>query len=336
MSSDHNSPDKTAYGRRTVLRATALAGLVGLGSGTALATPTGSSHGLQETNRRPDEPYPEVIHLPEGFQPEGIVTGKENAFYVGSVASGDIYRGDLRTGEGSVFVEADEDQVAIGLSFDERSDDLFVAGGATGQAYVYDARSGELRESYQLTDPDTFVNDVVVTREAAYFTNSFRPELYRLPLGECGDLPEQDAVETLSLGDEYESVEGFNANGIDAPLDAAYLVVVNSSTGHLYKVDPASGDATPIDLGGETVTNGDGVLLDGQTVYVVRNRDNEIAVVDLASGATEGEVVDTITDPAFDVPTTIAEFGRDLYAVNARFGIENPADATYSVVRVSK
>lgn len=111
---------------------------------------------------------------------------------------------------------------------------------------------------------------------------------------------------------------------------------MNSTTGLLYKVDPESGEATEIDLGGETVTNGDGILLDGKTLYVVRNRNNLIAEIDLKSDATAGDVVDEITDEAFDVSTTVAEFGNDLYAVNARFGVDNPDSAEYDVVRVSK
>jgi hypothetical protein len=68
----------------------------------------------------------------------------------------------------------------------------------------------------------------------------------------------------------------------------------------------------------------------------VRNRNDLIAVVELDSGATEGEVADEIVDTEFDVPTTVAEFGNALYAVNARFGVGDPGNAEYDVVRVSK
>jgi sugar lactone lactonase YvrE len=325
---NRNGRDRPAYTRRTAVKTIALAGLVGVGSGTAVATP-------RERGGAASERFPDVIALPDGFQPEGITTGRGTTFFVGSLASGDVYRGDLRSGDGDVFVESD-DRVAIGLSYDRRSDSLFVAGGGAGEAYVYDAESGETAEVYELTDPGTFVNDVVVTPDAAYFTDSFTDSLYRLPLGPAGRLPAEDAAEEVPLGGDFESGGGFNANGIDAPPNAEYLLVVNTTTGLLYKVDPESGVATEIDLGGETVKQGDGILLDGTTLYVVRNRANLIAVVDLDSGATEGEVVREITDPAFDVPTTVAEFGSDLYAVNARFGTANPESAAYDVVRVSK
>ena len=320
MSSKHDGRERIDYDRRKFLKAIPLAGIAAIGSGTASAQPA----------------FPDSIPLPNGFQPEGIVTGRETTFFVGSRVSGAVYRGDLRTGEGEVFVPAAEDRVAIGLSHDRRSNNLFVSGGGTGKGFVYDARTGESAATYTLTDPGTFVNDVVVTSSAAYFTDSFRSFLYKVPLGPAGRLPEQSEVEEISLGCDFQSVSGFNTNGIDAPPNEEFLIIVNSSTGLLYKVDPESGDASEIDLGGETLTNGDGILLDGQTLYVVRNRNNVIAVVNLEPGAEEGEVVREITDSDFDVPTTVAEFGNALYAVNARFGTENPESAEYNVIRVPK
>jgi sugar lactone lactonase YvrE len=303
-----------------------LAGMAWTGSGPASAETQDSA-----------ATFPDVLPLPNGFQPEGIVTGRGSDFFVVSVANGAIYRGDLRTGEGEVFVPPTDDRVAVGLSYDRRSNNLFVAGDGAGKAFVYDAETGETAAVYDLTDPGTFVNDVTVTSEAAYFTDSSRPFLYQVPLGPAGQLPDQSAVWEIQLGSDFEFIEGeFNANGIDAPPSGDYLIIVNSTAGLLYKVDPASGSAEEIDLGGETLTNGDGILLDGRTLYVVRNQNNVIAVVRLESEATQGEVVREITDSQFDVPTMIAEFGNALYAVNARFGISDPENATYSVIRVPK
>ena len=89
-----------------------------------------------------------------------------------------------------------------------------------------------------------------------------------------------------------------------------------------------------IDLGGATVTNGDGLLLRGRTLYVVRNQLNLIAVVKLNGSLTRGRVVAELTDPDFDVPTTITFTAGSLYAVNARFGTPQPDTARYDVVRV--
>lgn len=322
MSPTDDTSDRIDHDRRRVLQAVSLAGLAGLGSGGALAAKS--------------DTFPDELGLPDGFQPEGITSGRGTTFFVGSLGTGDIYRGDLRTGEGEVRIDAPDGRVAVGLSHDQRSNYVFAAGGGTGRAFVYDATTGDTVAEYDLTAPGTFVNDVVVTRDAAYFTDSFKSALYRVPLGPGGQVPGDGAGEEIPLGGDYRAVNGFNANGIDATPDAAALVIVNSTTGLLYRVDPTTGEATEIDLGGDTVTNGDGILLDGTTLYVVRNRNNEIAVVDLEPGLTAGSVTGAITDPAFDVPTTVAEFGSSLYAVNARFGTPNPGSAEYDVIRVSK
>jgi hypothetical protein len=112
-------------------------------------------------------------------------------------------------------------------------------------------------------------------------------------------------------------------------------VTVQSGTGKLFTVTPA-GVTTEIDLGGQTVQNGDGLLLLGRTLYVVRNQNNQIAVVALGKGLATGTIARTITDPGFDVPTTIDRFGSTLYAVNARFGTPPTPTTPYSVVRVGR
>lgn len=280
------------------------------------------------------QPFPDSIELPLGFQPEGIASGTGTIFYVGSIPTGDIFRGDLRTGEGEVFIDAPAGRQAIGLKYDERTGYLYVAGGPTGYAYVYDAVTGETVAEIQLTTDPSFINDVVITRDAVYFTNSQQPVLYRVQLENNGELPDDPAVEEIELVGEYQFTRNaFNANGIAATPNGKTLIIVNSAEGALYNVDPQTGFATRIDLAGGSVPNGDGILLQGKTLYVVQNRLNQIAVIKLSPDLTEGTIVDTITSSLFEVPTTIARFGRDLYAVNARFGLP-PGD--YEVVRVSR
>jgi sugar lactone lactonase YvrE len=236
-----------------------------------------------------------------------------------------------------VLVPAQEGRAAVGLKYDERTGLLFVAGGPTGFAYIYNGETGENVEELQLTTGPAFINDVVITRDAAYFTNSQQPVLYRVPLRNNGKLPGNPSVEELPLTGDYVFTPGaFNANGIAATPNGDTLIIVNSVDGLLYNVDPYTGEATLIDLGGDTVLNGDGILLQGQTLYVVQNQLNQIAVVELNSDFTEGTIVDTITDSDFRVPTTIARFGNSLYAVNARFGTPPTPDTEYEVVRVSR
>src|SRR5688500_629864 len=78
--------------------------------------------------------FPDVIPLPDGFQPEGIATGTGTTFYVGSIPTGAVYRGDLRTGEGEVLVQSQAGRAAIGRKCDARIAVLCVAGGPTGDA----------------------------------------------------------------------------------------------------------------------------------------------------------------------------------------------------------
>jgi sugar lactone lactonase YvrE len=276
-------------------------------------------------------PFPERIPLPDGFQPEGIAIGPRATFYVGSIPTGAVYRGSLRTGAGSVLVPAQAGRSAIGIDIDRRGR-LFVAGGATGGAFVYDADTGGEVAAYEFAESPTFVNDVVVTRTAAWFTDSLRPFLYRVAIAPSGAL---GPAEAIPLTGDIVYGPGFNVNGIDATPNGKTLVIVQSNAGKLFTVD-ASGRTREIDLAGASVTAGDGVLLDGRTLYVVRNVLNQIAVVELRPGLSAGTVVGTITHPTFAVPTTIDEFGRRLYAVNARFGTAPTPETDYWLTQVRK
>lgn len=305
----------------TVLGATVLA----LSGGALIAPAAGAGE-----SRAGAAVLPSVIALPNGFQPEGIATGRAGTFYAGSLKDGAIYRGNVLTGRGSVFVPGIEGNSVNGLEVSGSR--LFAAGGRTGTAKVYDAGIGRLLASYQLGDPAaTFVNDVVVTRDAAYFTNSLSPLLYVLPLGRHGAL---GPVRTVPLTGDLTYTTGFNANGIEASPDGRTLILVQSNTGLLFTASPRTGVTRQIDLGGASVTNGDGLLRRGDTLYVVRNQLNQIAVFDLGRGYRSARLVRTITDPDFQVPTTVDAFGPFLYAVNARFGTPATPDTTYTVVRV--
>jgi hypothetical protein len=278
--------------------------------------------------------FPDVIALPNGWLPEGVVTGRGPVIYSGSRANGAIYAANLHTGEGEIIVPGQAGRVAVGLSFDVRTNYIFVAGGPTGKAHIYDASDGAQVREYTLTTATTFINDVIVTHNAAYFTDSQQKQYYRVPLDPGGRPAGPDAVQTIPLSGDFVQVAGFNSNGIEATLIGHHLIIVNSTTGALYRVEARTGVATQIDLGGATMTNGDGLLLQGRTLYVVRNRLNEIAVIELSLDLSRGTVVDTITDPNFDVPTTIAAFGNAIYAVNARFTTPPTPETPYNIVRV--
>jgi sugar lactone lactonase YvrE len=315
---------------RTVARSLAIAGL------TALLAVTASPAAGAMTLSPPESPGSLVdrIPLPNGFQPEGIAIDRQGTAYVGSLADGDIYAADVRSGEGEVIIQG-PGTPSVGLKVDQRGR-LFIAGGPTGTARVVDTETGELLAEYELTEEPSFINDVVLTKDAAWFTDSMQAQLYMVPLGPGGALPDADEIETVALTGEWVQQPGFNANGIAQTPDKQALLVIQTVTGILYRVDPATGEATVVDLGGATLTNGDGLLVVGRTLYVVQNQLNRVAVVELDPSGTSGEVVGSLTSPEFQVPTTVDAYANSLFLPNARFGTTPTPDTTYQVTRIDR
>jgi sugar lactone lactonase YvrE len=271
--------------------------------------------------------FPSTIALPNGFQPEGIAIGPGPVAYLGSLADGSIYRADLVTGRGRI-VSHGPGTPSVGMKTDVRGR-LFVSGGPAGDARVVDTRTGTVLKSYQLASGASFVNDVVLTPTAAWFTDSVNQVLYKLPLRH-GKLP--DRAVTVPITGDLVYGEGFNANGISRTPDGKALLVVQSNTGGIFRVS-TSGVSRAVALS-EPMTNGDGLLLRGRTLYVVRNQLNTVAVLRLDAHATTGRVVDNLTDPRFDVPTTIGVFGGRLYLPNARFSTPPEPTTPYQVVAI--
>jgi hypothetical protein len=274
---------------------------------------------------------PDHLNLPNGWQPEGIAIGKGNTFYVGSIPTGQVWKGNLRNGQGSVLVP-DRGRRAIGVAVDNRNR-LFVAGGPTGDGYVYDARTGGDIAQFNFTDDASFVNDVVVTKRAAWFTDSTRPFLYKVPIGRRGQL---GAAQSVALSGDIVYQAGFNVNGIDATPNGKTLILVQTNTGKLFKVN-LRGVTREIALGGTTVP-GDGILLHGRTLYaVVRdNPQDGVVVLRLRPSLRSGRVLRTITSSDLDDPTTVDEHGSRLYVVNARFSTPPGPDVPYWVTKLRR
>jgi hypothetical protein len=280
--------------------------------------------------------FPARIDLPDGWQPEGITSGPGTTFYAGSRATGAIWIGDLRTGAGHRLVDGAEGRAALGLDYQASTGILWAAGGPTGLVSAYDASSGDLLGSWQFEAG--FLNDLVATPDAVYVTDSLIQQLIVIPLGAGGVLPAADGGFTVPLVGDLQYIAGFNANGIVS--SRGELIVVQSNTGKLFTVDPATGDTTEIDLGGATVLNGDGLELLGGTLFVVQNQFNQIAVVKLGPGLASAQVLGAITaddlspDTSFDIPTTVTFAAGHLWAVNARFSTEPTDDTPYWVTRI--
>lgn len=270
----------------------------------------------------------DTIPLPNAFQPEGIAIGRAPFAYFGSLANGDIYRASLVTGRGEIISEG-PGTPSVGLKIDDRGR-LFVAGGAAGDGRVVDTYTGRVLASWTFATAPTFVNDVVLTPVGAFFTDSNQPFLYKVSLSLRGE------PVRIPLTGDLVYADGFNANGIARTPDGRGLLVVQSNTATLFRVDPDTGVTEAVDLGGYALTNGDGLLTIGRTLYVVQNRSNLVAVFALDRHGRSGRLTGTRTNPNFDVPTTVAAYGDRLYLPNARFGVEVTPDTTYSANSVKR
>jgi sugar lactone lactonase YvrE len=256
-----------------------------------------------------------TIVLPGARSAEGIAAGEGTTFYAGELFTGTIFRGDIRTGAVSRFIDAPQGRMALGLRVDRAHHLLFVAGGFTGQAYIYNSDTGAQVATYQLATGSPVINDVAVTPQGAWFTDSSAPQLHFIPVSAAG-VP--GPARTLTLhGPAAVVLPGFNNNGIQATADGRTLVVAHTNSAVLNTVNPSTGDSATIK--GVSVPNVDGIVLGGRTVVVVQNFSNQVSQVQLSGNLTSGRVVKTITSSHFEVPTTVARFGDRLAVGNAKF-----------------
>lgn len=277
---------------------------------------------------------PAKIDLPAGFQPEGITSGFHSRLYVGSLADGAIWRGSAMTGQGRILVPGVTGRQAAGIHIDWRGR-LWVAGANNHTVRVYSALTGRLLQTYTFNTPG-FINDLVITRKAVYATDSNIQQLAVIPLGRFGRLPDPTAAKLLPLSGDYVVGTGFNANGIVAK--HGWLIVDQSNTGKLFRVDPISGVTTAIDTGGYNVANGDGLALRNGRLYAVRNQDNLVAVLslgDLGVDHPTASLVGEITSASnLDFPTTATFALAKLWVVNARFSTTPTPTTPYWITRL--
>jgi sugar lactone lactonase YvrE len=277
----------------------------------------------------------QVIVLPGATSAEGIAAGRGATFYAGDLFAGDIFRGNLQRGTAELFIDAPEGRMAVGMAADVAHDLLFVAGGFTGQAYIYDTRTGATVATYQFgAPPATLVNDVALTKDGAWFTDSFQARLYFVPVSRAG-VP-GSTFRTLAVSGPAADTGGeVNLNGIQATANGKTLIVAHSANAQLYTIDPASGASATI--AGVSVPNVDGILLEAGRLWAVQNFSNQIARIRLAPDLSSGVVEEVITSELFQTPTTAARFGSRLAVVNAKFdtGIPPTADQ-FEVVLVDR
>jgi sugar lactone lactonase YvrE len=262
---------------------------------------------------------------------EGIAAGTGTTFYAGDLELGDIYRGDIRTGTTELLIDVSDfdpaPRMAVGMKFDAGTNLLFVAGGAGGNAYIYNTATRE--QVAEIALAPGFINDVTLTPQGAWFTNSAAAELYFIPVGPHGELG--DVVTRPLSGPAADLTGGFNLNGIASAKGGRVLFVAHSANAAIYTVDPDTGASALVQ--GVSVPNVDGILVRGQQLWAVQNFSNQISRIDLANNFSSGVIGDVITSKElFQIPTTAALFGNTLAAVNSKF--DDPTAADFDVVLV--
>ncbi|MGN7251091.1 SMP-30/gluconolactonase/LRE family protein [Arthrobacter sp. SAFR-014] len=289
--------------------------------------PVASAGEARAVQSRSDDVAP-VILLDGAKGAEGIAAAGSTKFFAGDLVTGDIYRGDIRKDKATRFIDVPAGRMAVGMKADRHNDLLFVAGGPTGQAYVYNTDTGKTVKTYQLTKKEAFINDVALTRHGAWFTNSRQGELYFIPVDDDGGL---GSVRTLTLkGPAADTSKEFNLNGIAYSRDGRRLLVAHSGNQALYTVNPRTGASTEIT--GVKVPNVDGILVKGGTVWAVQNFSNQISRLRVNFHESTAKLREVIKSPHFNIPTTAALFDDTLAAVNAKFGVTNAK--TFEVVTV--
>jgi sugar lactone lactonase YvrE len=262
-------------------------------------------------------PRPSEYVLPgDNVFPEGIdYWGRTGQFFVTSTGDGSVLRGEIdeATAQPAFVAPTGVMSSAIGVKVDKRAGLLYIAGGPTGTVRVASATTGAVLKTFT-SGSGGFLNDLVVTQNGdVYVTDSFRPTLWRIPAGApAGALEPWLSFTTGPI----QYTPGFNLNGIVETPGGRYLIVVQSSTGRLFRIEVETKEITPIDLGGELV-RGDGLELDHKTLYAVAQ--GAIVKIEMNQGFASGTVVSRTTDPSWLSPTTITLVGGRLLIVNSQF-----------------
>ena len=291
--------------------------------------------------------FPKLVPALTGAPPEGFTIGLGTTAYNGSI-DGSIYKVDLRNGEGETLVPAEPDFdlatdcYKLGMRVDPRSNYLFVAGCLGGNAYVFDAETGDEIMNYQLAPPfSTVINDLAITRDAVYFTDFTQPFLYRLPLSRNGRLPAASGSTPIPLSGDFVADDAAccAGNGIVATPNGETLIVGNSNNAQIYRVDPATGNTDRISVDPPLEGFIDGIILRGQTLYILTPfgsgfGEDWVQVVALDEDMLTGTRVAIITDPDMDGVASGAFLGSALYVNNARYTTFPQPDTEYWLTKL--
>jgi Cu-Zn family superoxide dismutase len=201
--------------------------------------------------------------------------------------------------------------------------------------WILDTRTGKVLKAFQVPNPSgSLINDVILVGGTGYFTDTRFATLWRVATtgNQIGAL--EPFVTFAGTPLQYDS--GANLNGIAATPDGKALIVVQMGKGLLFRIDLASKAVTAIDTAGQDLSGADGLVLDGHTLYVVRQTAVEIATVQLTPDYGKGTVVNRLKDPALAWPATAAKVGDHLLVVNTQFNTrgDNTQKTPFTFARV--
>lgn len=283
-----------------------------------------------------------TIAAPSGIDyPEGVTVDSEGWIYVSSAVDGAVARMKSDGGSAQIIAPAgkllpagnDIFPAMLGKKIDELGR-LWIMGGLTGKIFVIDKATGDLLETRTVSGERKALNDAVIMPDAAYVTDTVQPILWKIARN--GDEIGEPEAWIDFTGTALEYGPGRNLNGIAADEAGKYLIVIQMDKGLLFRIDIASRQVTPVDIGDETVTNGDGLVIAGQTMYLVRQAETEIVTLRFAPDFSSAEVVSRFSDPALTWPATAAILGDELLVMDSQFNRKASADPVrpFSVVAI--
>jgi Cu-Zn family superoxide dismutase len=148
------------------------------------------------------------------------------------------------------------------------------------------------------------------------------PVIYRVAPNGNGGYTLERWLPLAGTAIEYKA--GFNLNGIVVSPSDKYLFTVQSNTGTLYRIDIATKQVVPLDVGGATFAGGDGLWMRGNTLYVLQNQREVITEIRVQPNQARGTVMGETTDPSFMFPTSLVGARGRLLVVNSQFDKRGP------------
>jgi hypothetical protein len=290
-------------------------------------------------------PHPNtyIVSQQPNVLPESIAVTGDGTMYVSSFGTGAIFKGNTRDPKLHTFKAPGTDgrTRTSGVEVDRRGR-IWAAGYDTHTIWVYDP-DGTLIAKRTAPDAGSALNDLVVTDDAVYVTDSFTGSVWRASVrgNQVGEL-----TRWLSAGD-FPAPPGF-LNGIDVTPDGRIALINGSVDGsgvagdaHLFRVDLHARKVTEVSVTGAFLGSPDGSLLEGHRLYTEDNFANDRGgfdyAVDLGILNADLTTLHLVQRSGFApdgaTPTAVGRDGDRLLQVNSQLGAD-PAAPPFTVTVV--